>query len=228
MGRPGIRGGVLASWLCFGAVAGCLPAPDAPPGPIETVQALHADIARGDMEAAHRLYDFAARYEEMLGDIWRDGSADDRARALELAGELFDASTRETWNTFIVGRQLRLTQREVWPDTVWVWATAEPPQARAAAPSFVWRYRLRLEPGGWRIVQRESVIDGVSTDTGRFWAMAGGAIARDLGRAPTLGELIANLPSYQGRVRARTFKVPDLSKARPPGARPAPDLEDGP
>ncbi|MEZ4268109.1 MAG: hypothetical protein R3F39_17220, partial [Myxococcota bacterium] len=78
--------------------------------------------------------------------------------------------------------------------------------------------RLKHDGASWRVVQREAVTDGVSTDTGRFWSMVGGAIARDLGRPPTLAELIANLPSYQNRVQARTFKVPDLNTVQPGGA----------
>lgn len=201
--------------LLAGAWAACLPAPDAAPGPVQTVQALHGAVERGDLAAARRLYDFAGRYEEVLGDLWRAGSEADRARALEVGAELFDASTRATWNAHVVGKRLALTVREQGPDEVWVTASAEPPEGPPAQQTFAWRYRLKRGDAGWLVVQREAVTDGVSTDTGRFWSMVGGAVARDLGRAPTLAELIANLPSYQNRVQARTFKVPDFNAVPP-------------
>lgn len=222
MRRLGVAGRGLALALAGGWVA-CLPAPDAAPGPVATVQALHAAIERGDFVAARRLYDFAARYEEVLGEVWRAGDAAAQARALEAGAELFDASTRATWNAHVVGRRLALTVREVGPDEVWVNASAEAVEGDPVTHSFAWRYRLKREDAGWRVVQREAVTDGVSTDTGRFWAMVGGAVARDLGRAPTLAELIANLPSYQNRVQARTFKVPDFNavQPKPPGSEDA-------
>ncbi len=219
MRRLGVGGRGLALALA-GAWVACLPAPDAAPGPVATVQALHAAIERGDFAAARRLYDFAARYEEVLGEVWRAGDDADRARALEVGAELFDGSTRATWNAYVVGRRLALTVREVGPGEVWVTADAEAAEGEPASQTFAWRYRLKRGDAGWRVVQREAVTGGVSTDTGRFWSMVGGAIARDLGRAPTLAELIANLPSYQNRVHARTFKVPDFNAAPQKSAGP--------
>ncbi|MEZ4269810.1 MAG: hypothetical protein R3F39_25915, partial [Myxococcota bacterium] len=157
------RVGRVAALLFLGVWAACLPAPDSAPGPVETVQALHAAVERGDLAAARALYDFTGRYEEVLGDLWRDASDADRSRALEVAADLFDASTRATWNAYVVGKRLVLTVRELGPDEVWVNASAEPAPGKTALQTFAWRYRLKHDGASWRVVQREAVTDGVST-----------------------------------------------------------------
>lgn len=180
------------------------------PDPTNTIRAMHRALSAGDVSSASALVDYRYRLAEMLGAIFETAPEADRAAAVELATQMFASTTESLWKTHYDGRPTttRIVKRE--GPHVWVEGLAD----GDGHPSFIWTYRLTRLDGRWRVTQREYRSGPLRSDTSAFYPMAVRQLTKQLGRAPTLAELNANLPSLQGRLRARTFHVPALP-ARP-------------
>lgn len=201
-----VAGALLAVGLALGG-------PDAE----DTVEELHRAVANGDITSASALVDYRYRLREVLGDVFDGAPEADKSAAVELAEQMFANTTETLWKTHYAGRPttLRIVKRE--GAHVWVEALA----SGDGRPSFTWTYRVTQLEAGWRITQREYLSGPLRSDTTAFYPMAVRHLAKQLGRTPTLAELNANLPSLQGRMKARTFRVPELPKqARSPSSSP--------
>ena len=207
--RRGQLIGALALALAMGLGA-CAPRQ---PEPIATVRGLEAAISAADRDAVHAYVDYAYRLSEVLGDVYDDAPEADRARAVALARSMFERTTDALWASSFAGRpvETRVSGRD--GGHVWVESTA----SGDGRPPLAFRYRLTLREGRWRVTQREYVSGPNRSNTGVFYPMALNQLAADLGRAPTLAELNANLPSLQGRIKVRTYRVPELPSK--PGKR---------
>lgn len=170
------------------------------------MRALHAAVDAGDLERAAARVDFRYRVAEMLGDLFTDAPDADRDAAVALARQMFIDTTRAQWATSFAGRPATLAESRREPPHVWVEAVA----AGDGRPEFVWIYRLTPSRGVWRVTQREYRSGPGRSDTTAFYPQAVRHLRTQLGRAPTLAELNANIPSLIGRLRARTIRIPEL------------------
>jgi len=178
------------------------------PDAMNTVRLLHRALGAKDLASASALVDYRYRLAEMLGALFRDAPGSDQDAAVALAQQMFANTTESLWKTHYDGRRatMRMVKRE--GPHVWVECVAE----GDSRPSFTWSYRLTQVKGHWRITQREYRSGPLRSDTTAFYPMAVRQLQKQLGRTPTLAELNANLPSLQGRLKARTYHVPE----RPP------------
>jgi len=208
-----------AASLCFVA---CAPrGPEAlPESASGVIDAVEQALARRDFKTAHGYVDFRYRLAESLADLWRGGpeaAQDDLVARLQ---EMFDdtsESQRERYAGQPMTRRVQRREgRQIWvesraPDPAGAPASGRQNQKRSKG--FAWRYRLMPRGTSWAITQREYLVDGLPSDSTRFWPMARNQIAEKFGRQPTLSELAANLPSVIGTMRIRRLKVPALDGA---------------
>ncbi len=196
-------------------LAGCLGAPDSPPGPAATIEAFHEHVDADRWDEAHRLFDYEHRLAEVLGPLWTAGSEEGRERLVALGHELFEETARKHWETAFSGGADRLLERWEGPGRAWV--DAQVLGADGETVAFGWRYRLHRTlgeagseegAGPWRITQREVVQRSFVSDTAGFWPRAIRGLAEELGHRPSLVELAANLRSWVGRVRMHSYRVP--------------------
>ncbi|TNF36578.1 MAG: hypothetical protein EP329_05070 [Deltaproteobacteria bacterium] len=176
----------------------------------KTVEKLHDAIAAGDLASASALVDFRYRLHEMLGAVFDDAPAADQDMAIELAKRMFAQTTETLWKTHYADRPTTTTIVKREGPHVWVEARAE----GDGRPSFTWTYRVTSLDAGSRITQREYLSGPLRSDTSAFYPMAVRHLTKELGRTPTLAELNANLPTLQGRIRARSYRVPELPKSQ--------------
>lgn len=209
---------LLVLWLVACAPRGPEALPDSARSVIDAVEQA---LARRDFATAHGYVDFRYRLEESLGDLWRSGppeAQDDLVRRLE---EMFDETSEAQHARYAdqpmvreverrEGRQLWVESRTASDDV----AGKDKKQARSK--SFAWHYRLIPRGTSWAITQREYLVDGMPSDSTRFWPMARNQIAEKFGRQPTLSELAANLETVKGTMRIRRLKVPSLDGAGNP------------
>jgi len=163
------------------------------------------------------MVDYRYRLAEMLGELFEKAPKADQDAALALARGMFVNTTEMLWKTHYAGRPTttRVTKRE--GAHVWVESLADGDHR----PSFIFRYRLTPRDGAWKVTQREYLVGPNRSNTAVFYPMAVKKLAAELGRQPTLAELNANLPSLQGRMKMRTYKVPELPpKSRQPKSGP--------
>ncbi|MGM0578518.1 MAG: ABC transporter substrate-binding protein [Myxococcota bacterium] len=199
---------MLLATLCLSGV-GCRGGD----GPAEVVRGLHEDVRAGEFDAVHARFNYAWRLEEVLGDIWREAPVEEQERMLATSREMFEDTTRRYWDEEVGDRPFALEREEGEDGAIHVTARVAGPEE--GRPDFAWAYRLHRRGDRWRVTRREVVVDGVRGDTTRFWKTVVAALSRDLGRPPTLREVRANLPSWEGRIRARVYQVPeDLGEGR--------------
>jgi hypothetical protein len=178
-------------------------------GPDATIAAFEAALAAGDEARAHALVDYRHRLSEVLGPLFDAGPEADRAELERLTREMLVATSRKQWPTCCEGREMARrvmgeADRRPAPTDEVAWVVSRP----ADGADFRWEYRLHRKEGAWRITQREYTQDGILSDSTRFWPMARKAVARRIGREPTLGELTANLEAVKGDLRVRAIRVP--------------------
>jgi hypothetical protein len=179
-----------------------------PPEVLAVVVEVERAMAARDWSGAHRLVDYRYRLEEVLGEVWRAGAAADQEDLVALTKRMFE-NTSESYRDHWIGLPMQRTvMRRTGPH---LWVESHP---RGDAKSFVWRYRLTPRGTTWSITQREFMVAGMPSDSTRFWPMAQKQIATQFGRPVDLRELTANLPSVMGTLRARSFRIPDLSNTR--------------
>ncbi len=214
--------GLLAIAAAVGVGVWLWSQPDPADDAIDTVVQLHNAIAEANADAVRSIVDIQFRLEEMLGDVWTTAPEDDKAEAARQAQEMLDNTTRKLWTTHFATRQVTYKTRPgESPGVMWVEAHADGDDR----PSFVWIYRLHQRENaetGWRVTQREYKINGMPSNTTRFYPMAIKQIGKRFNRRPTLAELNANLPSLQGKIRARHITIPKgaLNKAPKKSATP--------
>lgn len=180
----------------------------------EAIDGLEGAVAAHDLELAHRFVDFRYRLAESLGDLWQDGPESARQDLVMRLTEMFDDTT-EARQALFAGRPM--VRSVVRKDGSHVWVESRVATSGEGSKSFSWLYRLTPRGTTWAITQREYLVDGMPSDSTRFWPMARRQVALKLGRAPTLPELAANLPEVMGRFRIRRLKVPNLdSPSRAP------------
>lgn len=219
--RTRFKGSHLAA-LTNPLIALCLVA-CAPRGPAAlpdsarlVIDAVEQALAGRDFATAHGYVDFRYRLEESLGDLWRGGPEAARGDLVLRLEEMFDQTSdaqRERYAGKPMVREVQRRQgRHLWvesrPAASDGDATGEKNQKRGTG--FAWHYRLTPRGTSWAITQREYQVDGMPSDSTRFWPMARNQIAEKYGRQPTLSELAANLPTVMGTMRIRRLKVPAL------------------
>ena len=198
----------------------CAPrGPESVPAEVRSVlDEVEQALGRRDFAAARRHVAFRYRLEEMLGDLWRGGPESARVDLVSRLEEMFD-ETSEANRARIAGRSLE--RRVLRRQGGHLWVESRAVSSGSQDVSFAWHYRLTpMTPGRttWAITQREYLVDGVPSDSTRFWPMAIRRISEQFGRRPTLPELAANLASLAGTMRIRRLKVPDLVPSTPPRA----------
>lgn len=208
------RSVALTLWACAVGASLLASGACAPRGerPVDVVRALHAAIDADDLERAATRVDFRYRVAEMLGDLFAEAPAADQDAAVALARQMFFDTTRAQWAPSFAGRPTTLAESRREPPHVWIEATASGDDR----PEFVWIYRLTPHRGTWRVTQREYRSGPGRSDTTAFYPQAVRHLRVQLGRAPTLAELNANLPSLVGRLRARTIRIPELPSRTSP------------
>ncbi len=180
------------------------------PGPVAVVAAFEVALDRGDHAAAHALVDYRFRLAEVLGSFFEGAPETDRAELERLTQGMLIDTTEKMRPLCCRGRAMRRVVSEAGQDDTWV--SSSPDDGGA----FTWRYRLIRKEGAWRITQREYLKGRTPSNTTRFWDLARKAVARELGRDPTLSEFNTNLPSVMPTLRVRTLTVPELPKAPAP------------
>jgi hypothetical protein len=201
---------MMSPWLAAIVLACQGAPPPSVPGPEEVVRELHGAIRAGDITRAHRHVAYEHRLEEVLGEVWRSGSAADRQGLVSQVQEMFERTTRRLWTEHVGAESLALNVEGNDPTVVWVEARLEKPDPK----SFRWRYRLHRLAAGWKITQREAVVSGVPTDTGEFFRIVMRRLEAKLGHAPDLAELRAGLPEWRDRIRKRVLRVPTRAPGR--------------
>jgi hypothetical protein len=198
--------GAALSSACVGR------APDDPTdgAGVRIVAAFEAAIAEQEFGPAHAAMDYAYRLDEVLGDMWRAGTDEDRDDLIGLSRGMLEDTTARYWSTCCAGRTMARSLERREGDDVWIKS-----EVVGDPKGFRWLYRLSRRGDGWRITQREYMDNHVlRSNSTRFWPMAIKKIASDFGRAPTLRELTANLPSVMGTIRSRVFRVPETPRNR--------------
>jgi len=191
--------------------AACVPRSDS--STAHVVERFHAAWRAGDLERLHGLVDYRYRLEEVLGDVWAEASEADRELAVRQAREMLEDTTGRYWTTHFEGRTTttRVTER----DGPHVWIEVEATGGEAAR--FSWIYRLTRDGSQARISQREFTVGSMGSDTSAFYPLVLRRVGAELGRTPTLAELNANLPSLVGRIKKRSYTVPESpSRSEPP------------
>ena len=178
-------------------------------GPEATVAALETALAAGEDDRGHALVDYRHRLSETLGPLFDAGTETDRAALEALTRAMMVETSRRQWPGCCEGREMErklmdAADRRPAPTDEVAWVVSRP----SGASEFRWEYRLHRKEGAWRITQREFTRDGILSDSTRFWPMARKAVARRLGREPTLAELVANLEAVKGELKVRTIRVP--------------------
>ena len=178
-------------------------------GPEEVVREVHQALRSGDMARAHQQVAYEHRLEEVLGEMWRAGSKGERQALVSQVRGMFERTSERLWKEHVGEKALQLKREEQQQESVWIEARVQgDPEDKSA---FRWRYRLHRVNGVWAITQREAVILGVPTDTAGFFRIVIRRIAAKIGHDPDLGELVAGLPDWEGRIRKRVIKVPRRS-----------------
>lgn len=189
----------LGAWLTFGGR-------EEIPAPLRQIIAFEGAVASGDYGVAHGMVDYALRLDEVLEDFWRSGQEADRAALVALSQGMLEETSVRLWPECCAGREMvRSLKRTSEEDVVWV----ESRPVGGGAADFAWLYRLHRRDEGWRITQREYLKDQTPSDSTRFWPMARKAVAKRLGRDPTLTEFQANLRSVMPHLTMRAYRVPD-------------------
>jgi len=211
------RFALVANPLLVLCLVACAPrGPEALPESARSViDAVESALARRDFATAHGYVDFRYRLAESLGDLWRGGPAEAQDDLVHRLEEMFDETSEAQRARYAglpmlreverrEGRQLWVESRSARDDG----AVTETKQARGKG--FAWHYRLIPRGTSWAITQREYLVDGMPSDSTRFWPMARNQIAEKFGRQPTLSELAANLEMVKGTMRIRRLTVPSL------------------
>lgn len=214
----GSRLTALANPLIVLCIVACAPrGPEALPDSARLViDAVEQALARRDFATAHGYVDFRFRLEESLGDLWRGGPEEAREDLVKRLEEMFDETSEAQRDRYVGMPMLRQVQRRQGRQ-IWVVSKPATPdgapsdgQNQERSKSFAWHYRLTPRGTSWAITQREYLVDGMPSDSTRFWPMARNQIAEKFGRQPTLSELAANLETVKGMMRIRRLKVPEL------------------
>lgn len=204
---------LLALTLCL-LCAGCVARGTHDPSAGEAVRAVERAQSRLDQDdfgPMHTAFDYDYRLEELTGDIWRSGSRADQDELVALGRTIYEDTTRKYWSECCAGAPMTASVARL--DGEHVWVTSRAPQRAGESFAFEWQYRLTNRGGTWRITQREfRDTHGRRSASTRFWPMAITKISSDFGRTPTLRELTANIPSMQGRLKARTVQIGKLPK----------------
>lgn len=213
-GGSASAGAAVVLVLCLGACAprGPEPVPEAARLVVDEVEQA---LARRDFARARQHVDFRFRLAESLGELWRDGREEARADMVERLAEMFDTTSERELARYAGKRMTRSVMRRE-GSHLWIESRVTD-ETEAPARSFAWQYRLTPRGTSWAITQREYLVDGMPSDSTRFWPMALKQVGMKLGRMPSLSELAANLPSVMGTMRIRRFKVPD--HAGPPSSQ---------
>jgi hypothetical protein len=206
--------GALVLALCLGACAPRGPEP-IPEAARVIVAEVEQALARRDFASARRHVDFRYRLAESLGELWRHGPEEARADLVVRLAEMFE-ETSEAQRARFAGKPMM--RRVIGRERSHLWIESRVADGtETGAGGFAWQYRLTPKGTSWAITQREYQVDAMRSDSTRFWPMAMRQVSQSFGRAPTLSELAANLPSVTGTLRARRFQVPELP------ASPSPD-----
>jgi hypothetical protein len=205
--RDGLRCSCpLALALCLSACAPRGPEP-VPEGAREVVRAVEQALEARDYETAKRYVDFRYRLAEMLGTMWQGGPEPARVDLEARLAEMFVETSDNMRERSLEGPHVLTLLRR---DGTHLWVASAVTRNDEPAHTFAWHYRLTPRGTSWAITQREYLIDGMPSDSTRFWPMALKQVALQYGRAPNLSELAANLPSVMGTMRIRRFQVPTL------------------
>ena len=209
----------LANPLIALCILACAPrGPEALPDSARwVIEGVEQALARRDFVAAHGYVDFRFRLEESLDELWRGGPEAAREDLVKRLEEMFDETSEAQRERYVGKPMMRQVQRRqgrhLWVVSRPATPDGEPSdgQNQKRSKSFAWHYRLTPRGTSWAITQREYLVDGMPSDSTRFWPMARNQIAEKFGRQPTLSELAANLSTVTGTMRIGRLKVPELN-----------------
>ena len=170
--------------------------------PSYVVRELDKRALRGDWDAAHRLFSYETKGRTVLPELWEPASQAERSAFVAFWRPQF----RKGWERVRGGD--RLTSDWALSEMRLSETSAVVAQTLTAADrGVVIRYWLSRIDGGWRVVDRTYLTDGVEHSGTPLVRLILQKITAQLGRTPTLGEFVANAPSWVGKVRAKSFRL---------------------
>lgn len=204
------RSALVLAVALLSTLLGCAPRGKERPRPelVAIVDEVERAIAAREFDRAHALVDYRFRLEELLGDMWRDGTDADRDDLVQVTQRMFEDTSENHRERFVDRPMERALVRRSGPH---VWVESRP----RGESGFAWRYRLTRRGDTWAITVRDFKVSAGLNDSTQFWHMARKHLTSQFGRALTLREFTANLPSVTGMFKARSFRVPALGPAGP-------------
>ena len=170
--------------------------------PSYVVRELDNRALRGDWDAAHRLFSYETKGRTVLPELWETATAVERSAFVGFWRPQF----RKGWERVRGGDQRTsdwtLSEMRLSETSALVAQTLV-----GSDRGVVIRYWLARVDGVWRIVDRTYLIDGVEHSGTPLVRLIRQKITAQLGRIPTLGEFVANAPSWVGKVRAKSFRL---------------------
>ena len=175
-----------------------LPAPTAVP-PMQVVAQLDHHARSANWEAVDALFDYRAKGEVMLPDLWAQGNEKARSGLIELLQGIFQRSWKKGHDTDIFD-DAAVSETYIAPDRAYVTQMNE-----ERGEGF--RYWLKLTDGQWRIVDRTTIANGSHYEPSGIVRSIRRRIAGDLGHEPDLQEFVDNAPTWLGQVHRRRIIV---------------------
>jgi hypothetical protein len=140
----------------------------------------------------------------MLPELWAAAPEEERLALVTF----LQAQAERTWTkahtseAFTQGN--RLSEIQLGPELILVEQIVK---SSTDAKENGFLYWFRLDEGQWKIVDRTQRIDGRHREPSGLVRVLRNRISSQIGRPPTLGEFVANAPSWLPRIRIRSLAV---------------------
>ncbi len=158
----------------------------------------------GDWAGAHRLFAYKYKGRTLLPDLWESASTDSKNAFVSFWKPQFRLGWERTRGApDLKNSQWTVSEELLSPER----ALVEQRTIRQGRKLAI-RYWLLRRQERWIITDRTYAVDGVEHSGKKVVQRIRMKIAEQLGREPTLEEFVANAPSWIGRVRVKTYRIP--------------------
>lgn len=158
----------------------------------------------GDWAEAHRLFAYKNKGRTLLPDLWESASTEAKNAFVSLWKPQFRLGWERTRGApDLKNSQWTLSEELLSPER----ALVEQRTIRRGRTLAI-RYWLIKRQERWVIADRTYAVDGIEHSGTKIVQRIRLKITEQLGRKPTLEEFVANAPSWIGRVRVKTYRIP--------------------